>query len=203
MGKVLSTSKLKLTHRAVGRKVSFLPCGYPCRASRERFRECQREATASFITWSWTCYTITSAIFYWSHRTTLVQCWGDPHRVWIPGGRDHEWSSWKLVTMVTQRLTGSNGLREIQFFLLKHWFPLPEVLLFHHLQSRLLVFCSDHSVGCTLWPEDASCDAMVLAIPLLHLPPYTTLPLPHPKLPASLYLFIAKLLHWLPYLHCQ
>ena len=32
--------------------------------------------------------------------------------------------------MVTQRLTGSNGLRESQFFLLKHWFPLPEVLPF-------------------------------------------------------------------------
>lgn len=33
VGEGWATSKLKLTHQAVGGKVSFLPCGHPCRAA--------------------------------------------------------------------------------------------------------------------------------------------------------------------------
>ena len=72
----------------VNRTVRGMAAGLPWSEGWEREREREREKKTIVVynlISEW--HTIPSATFCWLHRPTLVQCWGDYTRVWIPGGR--------------------------------------------------------------------------------------------------------------------
>ena len=72
-------------------------------------RKSKAEVTMSSVIWPQKLHSITSAIFYWSQRSTLIQYERGPHRAWIPSrimNRSHlrEWPPYLVSQMLLPRL---------------------------------------------------------------------------------------------------
>ena len=133
------------------------------------------------------------AVCYWSHRPTLVQCGSGSHKDASTRRWGYWWWPWRLVTMVTKRANGSNGLTKVGSVLSIKTRIAP---------SRSPSFSSASTSSAsglflrpqcdpTPWLEDASHDLSVFPTSPLPIHPMPPLPL---KLPVSFHLFTAKLL---------
>lgn len=69
------------------------------------------EAMMFFMTQSQKWQTITSAVFIWSHRTTLLWYGRGLHKSMNPGGRAHWGPSWRQANSPAKELLSEAGLR--------------------------------------------------------------------------------------------